>query len=165
MNKTSTFVILVLFIATAILGWMLWVKPAEAPSVPNDTTTTLGTDNSTDSGSTITAPVPLHERVNVIYPAKNATVPKKFTVTGKAPGNWFFEASAPVIVIDKEGNKLAQTTAQTLSDWMTTELVPFEAKIEISSTYSGPATLVLLKDNPSGLPENEDSLEIPVNVQ
>ncbi len=85
-------------------------------------------------------------------------------MTGEAPGNWFFEASFPIQVRDKGNNKVGQTTGQAQSDWMTTELVPFTAEITVTG-YSGPATLVLLKDNPSGLPENEDSVSIPIVIQ
>ncbi len=89
---------------------------------------------------------------------------KSFTVTGEAPGNWYFEASFPIQVRDKDNNKIGQTTGQAQSDWMTTEQVPFKADIAIEG-YSGPATLVLLRDNPSGMPENDDSLEIPIVIQ
>lgn len=115
--------------------------------------------------STPSAPEPLSSKVVVTFPKKDQVVQKKFTVIGKAPGNWFFEASAPVLVKDKDGTKIAQTTAQVQGDWMTIELVDFTADINIVSGYSGPATLVLLKDNPSGLPENDDSVEIAIVIQ
>jgi len=42
--------------------------------------------------------------------------------------------------------------------------VPFTAQVTVED-YSGPATLVLLKDNPSGLPENDDSVSFSVVIQ
>ena len=86
-------------------------------------------------------------------------------MTGKAPGNWFFEAQAPAMVQAPDGSKIAQGQMQAQGDWMTTNLVDFKADISIDQAYSGPATLVLLKDNESGLPQNDDSLEIPIVVQ
>ncbi len=86
-------------------------------------------------------------------------------VAGSAPGNWFFEASFPIQVRDKDNNKIAQGVAQAQGEWMTTEQVSFTSTITLSTPYSGPATLVLMRDNPSGLPENDDALEIPIVIQ
>ena len=165
MSKSATFIIIILLIIIAGLTWVLWVKPAEAPSVPVEATPTSTGTVITPAPTTTTTPAPLHTKIVVTYPKANASVPKNFTVTGQAPGNWFFEASAPVMVQDPEGNKLAQGIAQAQGDWMTTNLVAFTAVIKTNPAYSGPATLILLKDNPSGLPENEDSLEIPIVIQ
>jgi hypothetical protein len=166
MNKGSTLVIAVLLIVIALLTWLLIGKKVEAPTVTGESTTTENTNTTgATGGSTSPSAKPLHERVVVTSPKANESVPKKFTITGKAPGNWFFEASAPFMVLAEDGSKIAQgiTTAQ--GEWMTTELVDFKAEVSINPAYSGSATLVLLKDNPSGLPENDDSLEIPIVVQ
>lgn len=112
-----------------------------------------------------TEPTPLHDKVKVTSLQSGSTVTAAFTVKGEAPGNWYFEASFPIEVLDAAGNSLVQTHAEALSDWMTTEQVPFSADINIDTQYHGPATLVLRKDNPSGLPEHEDSLEIPIVIQ
>ncbi len=48
---------------------------------------------------------------------------------------------------------------------MTTEQVAFSSNIIVEGSYRGPATLILLKDNPSGLPEHDDALEIPIVIQ
>lgn len=165
MTKTSTTVIALLLIVIALLVWLLIVKQAEAPTMPVTATSTTNGGNTGVTPTPTPTAQPLHARIDVTFPKANASVPKKFTVTGKAPGNWFFEASAPIMVQAPDGSKIAQGQMQALDDWMTTELVNFKADITINPAYSGPATLVLLKDNPSGLPENEDSLEIPIIVQ
>jgi hypothetical protein len=107
---------------------------------------------------------PLSARVTVESPKEGAAVGKTFTITGKAPGNWYFEASFPIIISDKDGNKIGTSHGQAQSDWMTTELVPFTAKVDVGS-YAGKATVNLLRDNPSGLPENDDSTSFDVVVQ
>ena len=104
------------------------------------------------------------ENVIVTSPLPNETVPRTFRVAGKARGNWFFEASFPLQVRDPDNNNVGGGIAMTSDNWMTTEFVPFEGKVMVEN-YSGPARLVLLKDNPSGLPENEDSVEFPIVVQ
>jgi hypothetical protein len=99
-------------------------------------------------------------------PGPGDVVGKEFRVTGKARGNWYFEASFPIDVLDKGGKKIASGYAQAEGEWMTTEFVPFKSiVIKIPSTYIGPATLVLHKDNPSGLPENDASISYPIVIE
>ena len=49
---------------------------------------------------------------------------------------------------------------------MTEEFVPFEAVLEFDDSQipENKGVLVLKKDNPSGLPENDDALKVPVSV-
>jgi hypothetical protein len=89
-------------------------------------------------------------------------------ITGKARGTWFFEASFPVTLTNWDGLIIAEGVAQAKDEWMTTEFVPFEATLTFT-TPAGPGAnqpnrgfLILKKDNPSGLPEHDDSREIPV---
>ncbi len=104
------------------------------------------------------------ENVKVSFPLPNASVSKTFTASGYARGNWFFEASFPVEIRDPQNNLVGQGIAQADGDWMTTEFVAFNAPVTIQN-YTGPATLVLKKDNPSGLPEHDDSVSFSILVQ
>jgi hypothetical protein len=101
--------------------------------------------------------------VNLPYPG--AVVGKEFSVIGKARGTWFFEASFPVQVLDKDGNVLFATPAQAQSDWMTENFVSFKADIQIPQSYIGPATLILEKDNPSGILSKDASISFPINIE
>ena len=101
----------------------------------------------------------------VELPFPGAVVGKEFSVVGKARGNWFFEASFPVYVMDQNGKKLAVGIAQAEGDWMTTDFVPFKADIKVPDSYIGLATLVLDKDNASGLPEHDASVSFPITVE
>ena len=88
------------------------------------------------------------------------------SISGQALGTWFFEASFPVILLDAHGNVLAQTPTVALTDWMTTDYVPFEVEllfVKPEGTAFG--TLVFKKDNPSGLPENKESWSILVSFK
>ena len=115
--------------------------------------------------------------VNVFTPFPGATVPKTFSVTGEARGPWYFEALFLVQVRDKNDNVVASGPARAQSDWMTDKFVPFRVTLTIGKTtveealtnvkyndYAGPATIVLLKNNPSGLPENDDSVSMPIII-
>lgn len=86
-----------------------------------------------------------------------------FTVTGKVPGSWSFEASFPVALKDSMGVTLVQGVAVLQGDWMTDTPVPFTVTLQFTKPVgSSSGTLILRKDNPSGLPVNEDSLALPV---
>lgn len=94
------------------------------------------------------------------------TIKSPLELTGEARGTWFFEASFPVEIMDGDNNILAQGLAQAHGDWMTENLVPFtitDLKFEPPLTDKG--TLVLKKDNPSGLPANDDHLTIPIRFR
>lgn len=101
--------------------------------------------------------------VFVTTPRPNQTVSSPFIVEGKARGGWFFEASFPIDLIDEAGKILGQSYVQAQSDWMTADFVPFKGEMN----YAAAATtgkLILRKDNPSGLPENDKKFEIPVII-
>ena len=85
-----------------------------------------------------------------------------FVVAGLVPGNWSFEASFPAQLKDGSGSVIAQQAAHVDGEWMTSEIQPFSVLLSYSVS-AGHGTLVLQKDNPSGLPANDDSVDIPVN--
>lgn len=143
--------IAILFIV-AVTGAILIATPSPSPSPTPTPSPTPGTPPFTSDNVVVTDPLP------------NATVQKTFTVKGQARGIWYFEASFPVQVRDPQNNVVAQTHAEAQSDWMTTEFVPFISRVSVAD-YTGPAVLVLLKDNPSGLPEHDDSVEFPIIIQ
>ena len=100
--------------------------------------------------------------VLVFTPAKGAAVASPVAVVGEVPGNWSFEAEFSVQLKNSKGDIVAQAPAHLLGDWQTTNLVPFSVQLTFAGSQSGSGTLVLQKDNPSGLPQNEDSVSIPV---
>ncbi len=105
------------------------------------------------------------DMITVELPFPGAVTGKEFSVLGKARGTWYFEASFPIIILDADGKVLASVPAQAESDWMTTEFVPFKAKITIPVSYIGKATVILKKDNPSGLPEKDASISFPITIE
>lgn len=105
--------------------------------------------------------------IRIASPRPGDAIANPLKVRGEARGYWFFEASFPVIVTDWNGQIIGEGYAQAQGDWMTEEFVPFEGEIafdvaKIQGGYSDRGTLILKKDNPSGLPEHDDALEIPV---
>lgn len=103
--------------------------------------------------------------IQVNSPTNDQLITSPFTVTGKARGSWYFEASFPVILQDANGKILAQQPAQAKGEWMTTEFVPFESVLTFEKPTTDTGTLILKKDNPSGLPENDAEISIPVKFK
>lgn len=102
-------------------------------------------------------------RLDLTLPGSRIASPLK--LSGKARGNWFFEASFPIVLVDWDGRIIAETHATAEGDWMTTDFVPFSATLVFTkpdTSVSNRGALILRKDNPSGLPENDDALELPV---
>ncbi len=101
-------------------------------------------------------------KIVVDAPKMGATVTNPLTVTGKARGGWYFEASFPVKLLDALGKEIAAAPAQAQGEWMTEDFVPFVATLAFSVPTAQYGTLVLMKDNPSGLPENDEQIEVSV---
>ncbi len=104
----------------------------------------------------------LDDRIRVTSPAPGEAVSSPLTVTGEARGTWYFEASFPAELQDANGKVLAQTPAQAKGDWMTDKFVPFSVTLIFPKPATPTGTLILHRDNPSGLPQNEASVSIPV---
>lgn len=96
--------------------------------------------------------------------AQNQPISLPYQVTGTAPGNWFFEASFPVKLLDANSNLVLQTHAQAIGNWMTAGSVAFAISLP-ANPYIGNATLVFSKDNPSGEPQNDASVSMPIVIQ
>ena len=161
MNHPIRLLFVVLVVVGAIFVWREVQAPiSEEPIMTEEQTVSLpvtSTEFVSEQGVSLT----------VTYPLQNAVISSPLTITGEAPGTWYFEASFPVVLVDWDGLILAQGIATAQSDWMTEDMVSFEATIE----FTPPATtedfmktgaLILQRDNPSGLPENDDSLQIPI---
>lgn len=103
--------------------------------------------------------------IQVELPYPGAVTGKEFTIIGKARGYWFFEASFPVELRTLDGNILGGGVATAQDDWMTEDFVNFTAEMQTPSAFIGPAILILKKDNPSGLPENDASVSFPITVE
>jgi len=100
-------------------------------------------------------------------PLPGSEISSPLVVRGRARGPWYFEADFPVLLTDWDGRIIATVPAHATQPWMTEEYVPFEAVLEFKNPswgdgFSKRGTLILKKDNPSGLPEHDDALEVPV---
>ncbi|MDD5145374.1 MAG: Gmad2 immunoglobulin-like domain-containing protein [Candidatus Pacebacteria bacterium] len=108
---------------------------------------------------------PENSQIQVENPDRNEEIQSPYIIKGKARGGWYFEATFPVILLDENGNTVKQTYAQAQGDWMTEDFVPFESILAFSVPKDQNGTLILRKDNPSGLPQNSAEIIIPVKLK
>jgi len=132
--------------------------PAPAPLPVSDDLATLPAGRQASTWEATT-----HPDIIVTSPQAGDTIKSPLVVTGEARGSWYFEASFPVILVDWDGLIIAEVPAQAIGNWMTTDFVPFRVEIPFTKpAYGKRGALILKKDNPSGLPENDAAVEIPI---
>jgi hypothetical protein len=114
---------------------------------------------------TPTATPEKHDLIRVSNVVANQVVQSPLVVKGEARGNWYFEASFPVEILDANGKQLVIKPAQAKGEWMTTEFVPFEVILPFARPTTDTGFLVLHKDNPSGDTAFDDELRIPIRFK
>jgi hypothetical protein len=134
------------------------VNGTVSESYPSICTTDEGEKFTQDIGNELDK----RDLIRIETPRPGQKISSPLHIRGEARGNWYFEASFPVRLIDSEGNTIAESHAESEGEWMTTDFVPFNAVLEFE-TEQKKGTLILEKDNPSGLSHDADQLEIPVN--
>lgn len=105
------------------------------------------------------------DNVVVDQPLQNSIIKSPVTIKGKARGIWYFEASFPVSATDENGQVLGNWYAQAQSDWMTADFVPFESVLTFKTPATKTGYIILSKDNPSGLPEHDAEVKVPVRFE
>ncbi len=114
------------------------------------------------STSTISAQV-AHGDIFVTLPLTGQEIKSPLAIEGQARGFWYFEASFPVMLTNWDGLIIAQGIATAQEEWMTEDFVPFKAELTFTKPeYGERGSLILKKDNPSGLPEHDDAIEVPI---
>ncbi len=103
--------------------------------------------------------------VSVETPEKDAVVSSPLEVRGRAPGSWSFEADFPLEVLDADRRTLAEGFATVQGAWMTEEDVDFTGRVEFDPPRTASGFLVLHRANPSGLPDHDDAVEIPIRFE
>ncbi len=127
-------------------------------------TTPMPQQNMTAPPSTpASTPQTQQNQIHITTPEESAVITSPLTIEGDAPGTWFFEGSFPITLVDRDGHLVAESHAEAIGNWMTTNTVPFKASLtftarpEVKKGY-----IIFKKDNPSGLPENDGEYRLPV---
>ena len=157
--KKNLALLIAAVIIVLLLGIIFVMLPSGTANAPTNTATTT-----TQTGGEKAS---LDDLIVVDAPLIGASVTSPLTITGKARGTWYFEASFPIVLTDWDGRIIAEGHAEAVGDWMTTEYVPFKATLTYTTPTPGdPAvnrgTLILKNDNPSGEPARDKAVEIQV---
>ena len=143
----------------AVIAVILFTNKSEAPVVPQP-----------QEPAPVTTAVPATKDDLIVLesPLPGAAIASPLIVKGRARGNWFFEGSFPVTLVNWDGLIIAEGYATAEGEWMTTEYVPFTGTV----TFTKPDTrvsdrgwIILKKDNPSGEPQFDDALEVEIRYQ
>jgi len=105
------------------------------------------------------------EKANIIRvgsPRPGKIISSPLEIQGEARGYWYFEGNFPIRLLDEQGKEIATAIGKAQTDWTTEELVLFFATLEFEKPKGEKGTLIFQKDNPSGLPENDDELTMPI---
>ncbi len=105
------------------------------------------------------------DEISVGKPLPNQVISNPLQIDGKARGNWFFEANFSAELIDANGKSLGEIPVQADAEWMTEEFVPFSGEIIFTTPETLTGSLIFKNANPSGLPENDKQIKIPVTFQ
>lgn len=183
-GKTAYLVLLIVFISAVLLrifssedSWVCvngsWQRHGH-PKMEMPTSTCGSVDDKTEtfilegvvnneltSTSTPSESYIKPEEVGIVSIRNQDIINSPFVLKGSAPGYWFFEGTLPVELQDANNNIIITTFASATGDWMTTDMVDFKALLEFE-TIASSGYIVIKKDNPSGLPENDKSIVFPV---
>ena len=138
-SKKGVLIVCGIVLLLGLAGTFAWYEetraPSEAVSPMASSTPSIGAEKP--------------DLIRVFSLKEGDMIQSPLRIEGEARGNWFFEASFPIRVLDGDGNIIGLGIAEAKADWMTEDFVPFEATIEFYTPRFSAGTLVLAKDNPS----------------
>jgi hypothetical protein len=171
--KNKTILAFILLLALGVLAYLVTanraMSPAPAEVSPEEGTETISRAEDEMSDPRVADFTPKPDLITVTSLEPGAIINSPLEIRGEARGYWFFEADFPVVLTNWDGLIIAEGIATAAEPWMTEDFVPFSVTLSFTSPYtpSDPdfmarGSLILQKSNPSGLPENDDALELPV---
>jgi hypothetical protein len=108
--------------------------------------------------------ISIDDIINIKSLKPNDVISSPLEISGQARGEWFFEGVFPVKILDENDKIIVEGNAQAQGEWMTNNFVPFKAVLNFSKK-TGSGKVVIAKDNPSGLTQNDQKIEIPVQFK
>lgn len=106
-----------------------------------------------------------NDKIHVFTPSAGETLSTPFEITGEAVGSWYFEGFFPITIVTSDNTEIYSGAVQAKGEWMTEDFVPFSLTVEdLDDNAAETGKIIFQKDNPSGLPENDDSFELEVQL-
>jgi hypothetical protein len=112
------------------------------------------------------SPTPNPEMPIVSTPSANMKIVSPLKVTGIVPAGWMFEGIFPIKLVDANQKLIIQGQAKetVAGSWQSGNPVDFTATLTFK-TSSASGFLILQNDNPSGIPANSKTFQVPVVFQ
>lgn len=104
----------------------------------------------------------VEDSLQVWKPLPGTKIASPLEVTGKARGFWYFEGSFVITLVDKNNREITTGIAKAQDSWMTEDWVEFSASLQFEAPQSKEGFLIFEKANPSGKPEFDGSLKVPI---
>lgn len=98
-------------------------------------------------------------------PKPHQTIQSPLLIEGALPGNWFFEGQITARLETESGSVIAEMPLKAQGSWMTESQVSFSEVMKFTKPRdANTAVLIITNANPSGLPENNKELQIPLKL-
>lgn len=151
---TITLVVLILLAVAGYFAYKYFIPQINSVLPP----TTTGTSNPNQTESPITG------NPTIIDPKSGAKVVSPLKIRGTVPPGWMFEGVFPIKLVDSNHKLIVegQATEEVPGSWQGNTIVYFDATLTFTTTAKS-GFIVLTNDNPSGLPANTKTFEVPVS--
>lgn len=106
----------------------------------------------------------LSDIIHLSKPQPYDIISDTLIIEGEAKGNWFFEGTAPFVVLADDFSTVTSGFIEAKGDWMTENFVPFYKEVKLMPRSEN-GYLVLKNDNPSGLTEKDLYFMIPLKFK
>ncbi len=103
--------------------------------------------------------------VSIVQPVANSVVKSPLRVVGSAKGTWFFEGQMPIELRDNNNNSLANGVVKAQGNWMTEQPVSFVGTLQFKVQGLESGFVIIKKDNPSGIVQDDEMVTIPVRFK
>ncbi len=103
-----------------------------------------------------------HDEILVEHPRPNQKIDSPLAIKGRARGLWFFEAQFSAELFDANNKSLGVAIITAEGDWMTEDFVSFTGELSFEKPTTEKGILKLRNANPSGLPEKQKELIMPI---
>ncbi len=151
-NMSRKYLLLTLFLVFILGGLIYIVLPPKIVLAPVPNTNQVELEPVDDKS----------DFIKVDKPLANGLVSSPVEISGQARGTWFFEGSFPIVITDANDLIIGQGIATSSQEWMTENFIPFNATVYFERPETASGKIILKKDNPSGLKENDDQLILPI---
>lgn len=108
-------------------------------------------------------PVLIAELINITAPKPFQEVNTPLTVSGAALSSWYNNSEFQVVLADADYQILASNNAKAKQKDSTEEFIPFDVTLDFKYPIHDRGYLILKRANPSGRPEKDRSVVIPVS--